>query len=83
MSVDLEPSIISAGLDPRVFVTTGKYPGSVWFTTGYLRTEGLMVGYDPIPENPHHGEVWGVDRKKRHLHRTSRGFVQIPGVDLQ
>jgi hypothetical protein len=83
MSVDLERSIICAGIDPRAFVTTPQFMGSVWFTAGCLRSERLQVGFDPLPQNAHHGEVWGVkDKHKRKLQKAAAWFVPIPGVDL-
>jgi hypothetical protein len=30
-----------------------------------LRGEGFMVGFDPLPENPYHGEVWGAFSKAK------------------
>jgi hypothetical protein len=59
MSVDLEVSILEAGLNPKSYVTTPRWTGSVRFEAGALRNEGLRVGFNPLPENPHHGEVWG------------------------
>jgi hypothetical protein len=84
MSVDLECSIVDAGLNPANFVTSPEFLGSVWFSVGYLRTEErLQVGYDPIPDNAHHGEVWGItEAHRRRLHRKAQWFVQIPGVGL-
>jgi hypothetical protein len=51
---------------------------------GDLRAENFMVGYDPIAENPHHGEVWGQFSKgrKRKLISMSCWFVPIDGVAL-
>jgi hypothetical protein len=59
MSVDLQQSIEAAGLNARDYVTTPKWMGSLRFDAGDLRAEGFMVGFDPLPYNPHHGEVWG------------------------
>lgn len=85
MSVDLESSIIDAGVDAKAFVTTPKYTGSVWFSAGFLRAETLQVGYDPLPENPHHGEVWGSFTKGRRnrLLAAARWFVEIKDVYLE
>ena len=85
MSVDVERSIVEAGLNPQDYVTCPPYIGSVWFTSSYLRSEGLLVGFDPLPENPHHGGVWGTKpagvRKK--LLDAAQWYVMIEGVDLR
>lgn len=82
MSVDLECSIIGAGLDVATYVTTPRWIGSVRFEAGALRQEGYQVGFDPIPENPHHGEVWGDfgRSRRRRLQQLCVWFVPIPGV---
>lgn len=72
MSVDLERQIEEAGLNPKVHVTSPQWTGSVRFLAGSLRAEGFMVGYDPLPENPYHGEVWGNFRKS-----NQRKLVQL------
>jgi hypothetical protein len=84
MSVDLEASIIDAGLDAKIFVTTPKFFGSVWFLAGFLRAETFMVGYDPLPDNAHHGEVWGIFSKGRQkkLLNSAQWFVEVDGVFL-
>jgi hypothetical protein len=61
MSVDLQVQIEEAGLNCRDYIT-GTSPvsvGSIRFEAGALRGQGLKVGFDPQPSNPHHGEVWG------------------------
>ena len=82
MSVDLECSIVEAGLDPKVYVTTPRWIGSVHFEAGVLRSEGFLVGFHPLPKNLHHGEVWGEfsKLKKRALQRLCAWFVPIEGV---
>jgi hypothetical protein len=89
MSVDIEKLILAAGLDPRQYVTTPKYIGSVAFSAGSARAAKLFVGYDPLPENPFHGEVWGNPRpdrftgtQKKKLAAASEWYVQIPGVEI-
>jgi len=79
VSVDLEQSILDAGLDVKTHVTSPQFLGSIRFITGDLRAEGLLVGYDPIPGNDHHGEVWGnTSRKKRRdLLKKASWFVPI------
>lgn len=84
MSVDLEKLIIDAKQDPRAYVTTPRWTGSVRFKAGALREEEFMVGFDPLPENPYHGEVWGKFTKaqQRRLQQLAVWFVTIPGVKL-
>jgi hypothetical protein len=59
MSVDIKKSIEEAGTVVVHFVTTPRWIGSVVFKAGIPRAQGLLVGYDPLPDNPHHGEIWG------------------------
>lgn len=58
--------------------------GSVWFQAGFLRSEALKVGYDPLDNNVHHGEVWGnfTRGRRSRLLNTAEWFVEIEGVDL-
>jgi hypothetical protein len=79
MSVDLQCSIVDAGLDPFVYVTTPRWIGSIRFSAGDLRSEGFQVGYDPLCDNPHHGEVWGEfnKTKRRRLRQICEWFVAI------
>ena len=90
MSVDIESLMIADGQDPRVYVTTPVFLGSVSFYAADIRGLQLRVGYDPIPGNPYHGEVWGgFERPNRFTSAQSRGlaaaarwYVEIPGVEL-
>lgn len=84
MSVDLESSIVEAGLDAPSFVTSPRFMGSVWFHAAHLRSETFQVGYDPLPENAHHGEVWGdfTKGRKSRLLASAKWFVPIQGVLL-
>jgi hypothetical protein len=43
-----------------------------------------MVGYDPLPDNAHHGEVWGIFSKGRQkkLLNSAQWFVEVDGVFL-
>lgn len=85
MSIDIEKLIIEAKLDPRAYVTTPRWTGSVRFVVGELRNEGFMVGFDPLlPENPFHGEVWGKFTRPqvRRLQELAVWFVTIPEVKL-
>jgi hypothetical protein len=77
MSVDIERLISDAGLVPSEFVTSVP------------RADGLLVGYDPLPDNPYHAEVWGGDRPNRFsngqrkaIAKSAQWFVQIDGVEI-
>ena len=48
MSIDLQREIEEAGLDPRAYVTTPRWIGSVRFVARELRGLGLQVGYHPL-----------------------------------
>jgi hypothetical protein len=63
MSVDLEEWTVGAGLDPLNYVAPAH--GAVELRVGDLRALGLQVGYHPLPDNPHHCEVWGVKSTHR------------------
>ena len=82
MSVDLEASILAAGLEPRNYVTTPRWTGSIRYMASRLRVESFSVGYDPLPENPHHGQVWGnfSKAKQRRLQQICEWYVEIDGV---
>ncbi len=84
MSVDLEKLILEAGLDPRAYVNNPRWIGSVRFLAGSLRAEGFRVGYDPLPDNRFHGEVWGnfTGSKQRRLMKLCTWLVPIPDVVL-
>ena len=84
MSVDLERSIIEAGIDPKGYVTTPRWMGSIRFLAGALRDEQMQVGFNPLPDNPHHGEVWGeISRSKvRQLRRICEWFVPIANTAI-
>lgn len=84
MSVDIEASIVEAGLDPIAHVTSPTWIGSVRFTAQTLRNEQLKVGFDPIDENPHHGQAWGQfpKSKQKRLRNSCTWYVAIDGVAL-
>jgi hypothetical protein len=71
-------------IDPRSFVTTPRWAGSILLNVGLLREEGFRVGYSPQPENPFHGEVWGEFNRSQveALRHAARWFVEIPEVGL-
>jgi hypothetical protein len=90
LSVDIEDWIRAANKDPKEFVTTPRWVGSVRFTAGALRQENCQVGWDPIekdgsmPGNPFHAEVWGVDRAKQtRLQEIAVWYVPVAGVDVR
>lgn len=80
MSIDIKKSIEMAGLNPVQFVTTPVWIGSVIFKAGVPRAHGLLVGFEPIAGNDHHGEVWGKFRSGtgKAIQRASQWFVAIP-----
>ena len=84
MSVDLEQSIVEAGLDPRTYVTTPRWFGSIRFRAEDLRIEMFQVGFDPIPDNPHHGQVWGnfTRQRRRRLRELCTWFVPIENAEI-
>jgi hypothetical protein len=59
MSVVIEEWVVAAGLDPLKYAKDPTY-GARRIRVGDLRALGLKVGWDPLPENQHHGAVWGI-----------------------
>jgi hypothetical protein len=87
MSVDLKQLIKINGIDPKIWVTTPRWIGSVIFKVSDLRGMNFMVGYDPIlapNPNEYHGEVWGDFKKsnQKKLKSLAIWFVPINNVDL-
>jgi hypothetical protein len=84
MSVDIESFIVANGHDPLTFVTTPVWKGSVSFVVELLRRETLQVGYDPVPDNDCHGEVWGARTRGqwRRVQELAVWYVIIPEVQL-
>ena len=84
MSIDLEAQIVEAGLDPKQFVTTPYWTASVRLIAGNVRAEGLLVGSDPLDQNPYHGEVWGIQTKaqQRKLQTLAVWYVPLPNVQV-
>ena len=64
MSVDVKSSIESVGAIPAEHVRDPKHVGAVEFAASVPRSNGLVVGKAPLPENEHHGEVWRVGQKR-------------------
>jgi hypothetical protein len=90
MSVDLKQLIENDGLDPKKYVTTPRWTGSVLFKVSDLRQKGFKVGYDPVeppkPDpNPYHGEVWGKCSENQAFQKLkvmAKWFVPITEVNL-
>lgn len=89
MSVDIEKLILEDGQEPKQFVTTPTFTGSVSFSAKEIRDLNLRIGYDPRPENPYHGEVWGERRpnrfskgQKNTLLSTAKWYVKLDNVEL-
>jgi hypothetical protein len=90
MSVDIETKIVEAELDPQKYVTTPIFTGSVSFLASAARALGLWIGYEPIPETPYHGEVWGTPKpnrfrksQKNRLHGACDWYVPLEGVEIK
>ena len=85
MSIDLKRQIEEAGVDAKQWVTSPIWIGSITLGVGALRVDGFQVGYDPVPDNPYHGGVWGQFSKpqQRRLLSTCDWFVPIPDVVLR
>jgi hypothetical protein len=89
MSIDIEPFMLSDGVDPRVRCTTPKFAGSLAFQVASFRSRNFQVGYDPLPENPYHGNVWDPAGKHKFSRATQRALlkeatwlVPSPGVAI-
>jgi hypothetical protein len=84
MSIDLKRQIEEAGKDAKSWVTTPRWTGSVTLRVGDLRAEGFQVGFDPLEDNPYHGEVWGQfsKGKKKRLMNMCGWFVPLEGIAL-
>jgi len=87
MSVDLKQLIEKDGKEPKGYVTTPRWMGSLLLKVSDLRGLELQVGYDPITgtePNPYHGEVWGQFSpiKIRQLKGKAIWFVPIQDVSI-
>lgn len=84
MSVDLKRQIEEDGKDAKAWVTSPRWTASVTLRVGDLRAEDFQVGFDPLDENPYHGEVWGQfsKGKKKKLMSMCAWFVALEGVAL-
>lgn len=89
MSVDLLALMIAVEVDAQSHVTTPQFTGAIALVASAIRDLDLRVGYDPVPSNSYHGEVWGKERPNKFTNAQSRGlanaarwFVAIPDVEL-
>lgn len=85
MSIDLKTRIEVDGLDVKAHVTSPEWIGSVVVGVQLLRNLGLKVGYDPLPSNAYHGEVWGSLTSKpikKQILSSAVWFVKVPNVYL-
>ncbi len=84
LSVDIEFLILSSGVEPRSLLNSSGHLGVLSFQVGDVRQLGFSVGYDPLPDNPFHGEVWGNFSRpnKKKLLQLSSWYVPIDGVTL-
>jgi hypothetical protein len=84
LSVDLQKEIEEANIGVEQFVMNPPWIGAIRYEAGQFRDEDLKVGFDPLPENPYHGEVWGsfTRSKQKKLLELAEWFVQLDGVVL-
>jgi hypothetical protein len=82
LSIDLETQILEADIEPRKYVTSPPWVGSVAFAAGVVRQAGMKVGYHPLEQNPFHGEIWGPFVKPAHLANLAEWYVEIDGVAI-
>lgn len=84
MSVDLKRQMEEVGIDAKAWVTSPPWTCSVMLRVGDIRAEGFQVGFDPLVDNPYHGEVWGqfTKGKKKKLMNICKWFVPLDGVAL-
>lgn len=91
MSVDIEKLIVAGGEDPKTYVVTPVFTGAVAISASAARSLGLWVGYDPLDDNPYHGEVWNsiINRhnkfskaQKDGLAAAAEWYVPLDGVEL-
>ncbi len=76
MSVDIEEWMAADGLGPLHYVQEAAH-GATRITVGELRAQGFRVGWDPRPDNPHHGAVWGIGNGSRRKRRVAALAVTI------
>lgn len=97
MSVDIEKMIQRDGINPREWVTSPRFKGSVFFLAEVARNLGLRLGYEPVEAdgnvaaNPYHGEVWGPEEKpfkftqsqQKGIHAAVEWYVELEGISIR
>ena len=76
MSVDIEEWMIADGLDPLHYLPDPMH-GATRISVGELRNRGFKVGWDPLPENPHHGGVWGIGNGSKRKRKIAEIAVSL------
>lgn len=71
MSVDIETMLQNDGVDVETRLPNDDW-GAIRLRCGNLREYNCKVGRDPLPDNPQHGEVWGIDKAKRRKKNKER-----------
>lgn len=61
MSVDLEQRLLNDGKDSLAMLPDPGF-GAVRLIAGHMRELQCQIGSDPLPNNPYHGEVWGIGK---------------------
>lgn len=80
MSVDLLEPMLKDGL-PMSGRMTSSHEGVVKLRVGALRTLGLQVGHDPLPDNPYHTAIWEVTkRNKKEIWRLAEWIVKPSSI---
>jgi hypothetical protein len=80
VSVQIERLLIAASLTAEQKAPSADH-GIVRLRVGTLREMGFKVGYDPEPNNPTHGEIWGVSntrRAKKIARHGEQNIVRLP-----
>lgn len=84
ISVDLQNKIEQEGLNAAQYVITPRWIGAIRFQAGQVRDLGFQVGADPTPDNPYHGQVWGVFTgvRQKELRKLAEWFVPVNNVSI-
>jgi hypothetical protein len=92
MSVDIEKMVVSAGIEPKIFVVNPVYTGAIAFSAVSIRSLGLWIGYEPLQNNPYHGEVWNSNPSRHNkftgaqvsgLMAAATWYVPVKGVEVR
>lgn len=82
MSVCLE-KLLQENSQPVAKAILECHEGLVTLNVGAIRQLGLQVGWDPRPENPYHGQVWGVRKRLRaRIFELREWIARPPDVEL-